>query len=122
MQKILVVDDDSDMRRVLSKYLLKFGYQVTEANSGKSAMGILEKEKPDLILCDFKLGDMDGTTLLVKIKSNYPSIPIIFITGYGDIKVAVEVMRLGAFDYVTKPLFPEEILLTIRKRLERRRD
>jgi two-component system response regulator HydG len=117
MQKILVVDDDSDMRRVLTKYLLKFNYLVTEANSGKSAMVILEQEKPDLILCDFKLGDMDGTTLLVKIKASYPHLPVIFITGYGDIKVAVEVMRLGAFDYVTKPLFPEEILLTIRKAL-----
>ena len=117
MQKILVIDDDRDMRLVLAKYLLKFNYQVLEASSGKSALDILEKGEPDLILCDFKLGDMDGTALLTKIKERYNHIPVIFITGYGDIKIAVEVMRLGAFDYVTKPLFPEEILLTIRKAL-----
>ena len=117
MQKILVIDDDRDMRLVLAKYLQKFNYQILEAGNGKSALEMLEKEVPDLILCDFKLGDMDGTALLVKIKSKYAQIPVIFITAYGDIKVAVDVMRLGAFDYVTKPLFPEEILLTIRKAL-----
>ncbi|HMI65475.1 MAG TPA: response regulator, partial [Cyclobacteriaceae bacterium] len=120
MQKILVIDDDRDMRLVLAKYLLKFNYQVIEASSGKSALDVLEKGEPDLILCDFKLGDMDGTALLTKIKEKYAHIPVIFITGYGDIKVAVEVMRLGAYDYVTKPLFPEEILLTIRKALAKK--
>jgi two-component system response regulator HydG len=119
MQKILVIDDDRDMRLVLAKYLTKFNYQVLEASSGKSALDVLEKGEPDLILCDFKLGDMDGTALLTKIKEQYNHIPVIFITGYGDIKVAVEVMRLGAYDYVTKPLFPEEILLTIRGALGR---
>jgi two-component system response regulator HydG len=119
MQKVLVIDDDRDMRLVLTKYLSKFNYQVLEANSGKSAMEILEKGEPDLILCDFKLGDTTGVALLPKIKEKYGHIPVIFITGYGDIKIAVEVMRLGAFDYVTKPLFPDEILLTIRKALNR---
>jgi two-component system, NtrC family, response regulator HydG len=122
MQKILVVDDDRDMRLVLAKYLQKFNYQVLEAGTGKGALEILDNEIPDLILCDFKLGDMDGMALLTKMKIKYAQIPVIFITGYGDIKIAVEVMRLGAFDYVTKPLFPEEILLTIRKALEKKGD
>ncbi len=117
MQKILVIDDDHDMRLVLAKYLLKFNYQVVEASSGKSALDVLEKGEPSLILCDFRLGDMNGIALLMKIKEKYAHIPVIFITGYGDIKIAVEVMRLGAYDYVTKPLFPDEILLTIRKAL-----
>ena len=101
MQKVLVIDDERDMRLVLVKYLQKFNYEVLEADSGKGALELLEKSEPDLILCDFKLGDTDGISLLTKIKSKYPAMPVIFITGYGDIKIAVDVMRLGAFDYVT---------------------
>jgi len=117
MKKILIIDDDRDMRTLLTKYLEKNNYQVIEATSGKSALEALELSEPNLILCDFRLGDMDGTTLLSKIKEKHEHVPIIFITGYGDIKIAVEVMRMGAFDYVTKPLLPEEILLTIKKAL-----
>ena len=118
MQKILVIDDDRDMRLLLTRYLQKYGYEVLEAFSGKNALEVLEKIRPDIILCDFKLGDSTGTSLLVKIKEKYQDVPVIIITGYGDIRIAVEVMKLGAYDYVTKPLFPDEILLTIRKALE----
>jgi two-component system response regulator HydG len=69
-------------------------------------------------MTDFRLEDMDGKALLIKIKEKYPKVPVIIITGYSDIKTAVEVMKLGAYDYVTKPLFPDEILVTIRKALE----
>ncbi len=120
MQKILVVEDDHDMRLVLSKYLLKFNYRVCEATTGKEALEMLEEEEPDLVLSDFKLGDMNGVVLLKKIKEKHFNIPVIFITGYGDIKIAVEVMQLGAFDYLTKPLIPEEILLTLKKALKER--
>lgn len=118
MQKILVIDDDRDMRLLLTRYLQKYGYEVLEAFNGKNAMEVLEKVRPDIILCDFKLGDVTGTTLLVQIKEKYQDVPVVMITGYGDIRVAVEVIKLGAYDYVTKPLFPDEILLTIRKALE----
>jgi len=121
MNKILVIDDDRDMRTVLAKYLIKNNYQVIEATNGKSALEVLDRgDEPDLILCDFRLGDTDGTTLLQKIKQKQSHIPVVFITGYGDIKIAVEVMRLGAVDYVTKPLIPQEILLTIRRALEKK--
>jgi len=118
MQKVLVIDDDRDMRLLLTRYLQKHEFEVIEAATGKAALEILEKKEPNVILCDFKLGDMTGNDLLARIKENYRSIPVIIITGYGDIKIAVEVMKLGAFDYVTKPLFPDEILLTIRKALQ----
>ena len=121
MQKVLVIDDDRDMRLLLTRYLQKHDFEVIEAATGKAALEILEKKEPNVILCDFKLGDMTGNDLLARIKENYRQIPVIIITGYGDIKIAVEVMKLGAFDYVTKPLFPDEILLTIRKALQHTR-
>ncbi|CAN5248663.1 sigma-54 dependent transcriptional regulator [soil metagenome] len=117
MQKILVIDDDRDMRFLLLRYLKKNDFDVFEAESGKAALALLNKTQPDLILCDFKLGDMNGNALLKEIKDTHRDIPVIIITGYADIKIAVEVMKLGAYDYVIKPLIPDEILLTIRKAL-----
>lgn len=118
MQKILVIDDDRDMRLLLSRYLQKHGYEVLEAVNGKNALEVLENTRPDLVLCDFKLGDTTGSVLIVEIKKKYNDLPVIIITGYSDIKIAVEVMKLGAFDYIIKPLFPEEILLTIKRALQ----
>ncbi len=116
-EKILIIDDDRDMCLVLKRFLSKHGFETEEANSGRRALEILESVAPNLILCDFKLDDMDGTTILKKIKEKLPAVPIIIITGYSNIKTAVEVMRLGAIDYVTKPLLPDEILLTIKRAL-----
>ncbi|HEU5146832.1 MAG TPA: sigma-54 dependent transcriptional regulator, partial [Chryseosolibacter sp.] len=117
MEKILIIDDDKDLCFVLKRFLSKHGFEVIEATSGKAALEILENVEPDLILCDFRLEDMSGSSILKKIKEKTPSVPVIIITGYSNIKTAVEVMMLGAMDYVTKPLLPDEILLTIRKAL-----
>lgn len=118
MAKILIVDDEKDLCLVLNRFLSKHGFNVIEANKGKKALELLSEDTPDLILCDFKLDDMDGTSVLKAIKEVNPSIPVIIITGYSNIKTAVEVMRLGAVDYVTKPLIPDEILMTIRRALD----
>ena len=80
---------------------------------------MLETIEPDLVLCDFRLDNTDGKTMLIKIKDKFPHVPVIIITGYSDIKIAVDVMKLGAYDYITKPLIPDEIILTIRKALEK---
>jgi two-component system response regulator HydG len=90
-----------------------------EAHKGKKALELINENVPDLILCDFMLEDMDGTSVLKAIKEINPATPVIIITGFSNIKTAVEVMRLGAVDYIIKPLIPEEILLTIRKALDR---
>ena len=119
MEKILIVDDDKDLCFVLKRFLSKHGFEVLEATSGKAALEILDSVEPDLILCDFRLEDMSGSSILRKIKEKNPSVPVIIITGYSNIKTAVEVMKLGAMDYVTKPLLPDEILLTIRKALNK---
>jgi two-component system response regulator HydG len=115
MNKILIIDDDLDMCRLLDRFLTRNNFDVKFAHSGKKALEELEKNTPDVILCDFRLEDTDGKDLLIQIKEKTPRVPVIIITGYSDIKVAVEVIKHGAFDYITKPLFPEEILVTIKK-------
>lgn len=117
MNKVLVVDDDNDMCLLLNRFLTRKGYEVAIANTGKAAMDWVKNNEPDLILCDFRLDDMTGTDLLSKIKEKNFHVPVIIITGYSDVKDAVDVMKLGAYDYVTKPLFPDEILLTIKNAL-----
>lgn len=117
MSKILVIDDDRDMCLLLNRFLTRKGYDVLEFYNGKKSLEYMEHNKPGLVLCDFRLEDMDGSVLLQKIKERYPNLPVIIITGYSDIKTAVEVMKSGAFDYVTKPLLPDEILITIKKAL-----
>src|ERR671912_286749 len=118
MQKILIIDDDRDMCLLLKRFLTRHGFEVLESYSGKKALELLETVEPDLVMCDFRLEDMEGNVLLGKIKEKFPHLPVIIITGYSDIKIAVEVMKMGAYDYITKPLFPDEILVTIRKALE----
>jgi two-component system response regulator HydG len=119
MEKILIIDDETDLRFVLKRFLAKHNYEVVEAATGKKALEILRSQPVNLILCDFKLDDMDGATVLKAIKEIDATVPVIIITGYSNIKIAVEVMRLGAIDYVTKPLIPDEILMTIRKALSK---
>lgn len=117
MNKILVIDDDNDMCLLLNRFLTRHGFEVTGVNSGTAGIEWMKKNQPDLVLCDFRLDDMTGAQILEKIMERYPGTPVIIITGYSDVKDAVEVMKLGAYDYVTKPLFPDEILLTIKKAL-----
>jgi two-component system response regulator HydG len=118
MQTILIIDDDRDMCLLLKRFLTRHGYEVLEAYNGKKALELLESTEPSLVMCDFRLEDMEGNVLLGKIKEKYPHLPVIIITGYSDIKIAVEVMKMGAYDYITKPLFPDEILVTIKQALE----
>jgi two-component system response regulator HydG len=117
MQRILIIDDEIDICLLLKRFLNRNGYDVAIAHTGKDGIKALNDFMPDAVMCDFKLGDMSGEEILLTIKSRFPSVPVIIITGYSDIKIAVAVMKAGAFDYVTKPLVPEEILLTIKKAL-----
>lgn len=116
-KKILIVDDDNDMCLLLNRFLTRNNFDTTALNTGKQAVDWLKKHQPDLVLCDFRLEDITGAELLLKIKEFYPETQVIIITGYSDVKDAVEVMKTGAYDYVTKPLFPDEILLTIKEAL-----
>jgi len=118
MRKILIVDDEINIGLLLSKFLTRNSFSVSTATSGTSAMEHLAKEHYDLVLCDYRLEDTDGKEMLVKIKASYPRTGVIIITGYSDIKLAVELIKLGAYDYITKPLYPDEILNTINKAID----
>lgn len=115
MEKILVIDDDIDICHLLKKFLTKNNYEVFTAHSGQSGLKLLEEHQPQLVLTDFRLGDMDGSEVIQAIKTRTPSVPILVITGYSDIRTAINVMKLGALDYITKPLLPQEILMTIQR-------
>jgi two-component system response regulator HydG len=118
MNKILIIEDDVDVSMLLKRFLTKNNYEVSTAHSGNKGLQMFEEDSPDLVLCDFRLGDLDGMEVLSRIKEKNYLIPVIIITGYSDIKIAVKVIKLGAYDYITKPLFPDEILLTIKKALD----
>lgn len=118
MKKILIVDDEVNIGLLLSKFLTRNSFVVETATSGNSAMEHLAKQHFDLVLCDYRLEDTDGKDILIKIKESYPKTGVIIITGYSDIKLAVELIKLGAYDYITKPLYPDEILNTINKAIE----
>ena len=117
MKKIVVVDDEADICFLLKRFLSKNDFIVETAQNGKDGLALIESISPDLVMTDFRLGDITGTELLTTIKAKRPNVPVLIITGYSDIKVAVSVMKLGAYDYITKPLFPDEILVTVKKAL-----
>lgn len=117
LKRILIADDDTDICNLLSRFLKKHGYETETAFRGSTAIDALKNSKFDLMLCDFRLGDMDGMEVLAKMQVEEIRVPVIIITGYSDIKMAVNVIKAGALDYVTKPLIPDEILLMIDKAL-----
>ncbi len=118
MNKILIVDDEVNIGILLSKFLTRNGFEVSTSTNGNNALEIMTKEPFNLVLCDYRLEDTDGREMLRKIKATYPDTGVIIITGYSDIKLAVELIKMGAYDYITKPLYPDEILNTINKAIE----
>ncbi len=120
MNRILVIDDDQDIVNLLKRFLTKHGYEVETSFSGAQGEKMIDTFNPDLVMCDYRLDDMDGSVLLTKIKERKPDLPVIIITGYSDLRTAIKVVRLGAFDYITKPFIPDEILLNIKQALNQK--
>lgn len=117
MKKILIIEDDVSFCLMIKTFLTKKGFEVYKAFSFKEAAAILNEEKIDLVLTDVRLPDSDGIEILKFIKDINPAIQVILMTGYTDIKTAVNVMKMGAFDYVAKPINSDEIVHTINKAL-----
>lgn len=115
IQNILIIDNEISICMILAKFLNKNGYNTEYATSGKDALAILKKQSFKLALCDYQLGDMTGDDLFKKMQEICPETIVIFISGYGNIQTAVNVMKNGAFDFLTKPLFPDQVLSIIQK-------
>jgi two-component system response regulator HydG len=115
MHKLLIIDDDKDICLVLSRFLTKNNYEVNVAHKGEDGLQLLRSNQYAAILCDYRLPDHTGVEMLRKIKLLQPGAAVIIITGYSDVRIAVETFRYGASDYVTKPLYPDELLVTIRE-------
>ncbi|HLZ88320.1 MAG TPA: sigma-54 dependent transcriptional regulator, partial [Puia sp.] len=118
MKRILIIDDDMDMCNLLGRFLQKKGYETEASHSGNKGIAKFKESKFDVVLCDFRLGDKEGREVLREIKNVDPYAIVIIITGYSDIKTAVDVIKAGAFDYITKPLIPEEVISVIGRALQ----
>lgn len=122
MSRILIIEDEPAIRRVLVKILSEESdtYQVFEAEDGLAGMDKIKKEDFDLILCDIKMPKMDGEEVLQATQKIKPEIPMIMISGHGDLETAVNTMRIGAFDYISKPPDLNRLLNTVRNALDRK--
>jgi two-component system nitrogen regulation response regulator NtrX len=122
MSKILIIEDEAAIRRVLVKILSEENdtYQVEEAEDGLEGIEKIKKDDYDLVLCDIKMPKMDGVEVLEAAKKIKPEIPIVMISGHGDLDTAVNTMRMGAFDYISKPPDLNRLLNTVRNALDRK--
>jgi DNA-binding NtrC family response regulator len=120
MTKVLIIDDEKAIRRSLRDILEYEKFTVEEAENGKDALLKFEKENFDLFLCDIKMPGMDGIEVLEKIMEKYDEVPVIMISGHGNIETAVEAVKKGAFDFIQKPLDLNRLLVTVRNALDKK--
>jgi len=120
MSHILIIEDEASIRRVLVKILEEEdkGYKISEVENGLEGSSFIEKNAVDLILCDIKMPKMDGIEVLRKVQNTHPELPVVMISGHGDLETAVEAMRLGAFDYISKPPDLNRLLNAVRNALD----
>jgi DNA-binding NtrC family response regulator len=115
---ILLVDDDASLRRVLAHHLSEAGYQVLTAANGKEGLDVFTSQQVEMVITDIQMPELNGLELMRRISVMSPDVVVLVITAYGSIETAVEAMKLGAYDYITKPFNREELLLTVSKGLQ----
>lgn len=120
MKKILIVDDELNMRLVLSAMLKKEGFDVSAAANGREALQILQSTRVAVVITDLKMPDIDGMELLSRVSERHPEIPVIMITAHGTIATAVEALKKGAFDYITKPFDLDDLKNIVAKAVRTR--
>lgn len=121
MSKILIVEDEESIRRVLKKILSEEdkSHEIIEAENGIEALNFIKKNQLDLIISDIKMPKVDGIEVLAYVKKNNPDVPVIMISGHGDLDLAVDCMKKGAYDYISKPPDLNRLLTTVRNALDR---
>jgi len=117
-KRILVVDDDESVRWVTQVQLQQKGFSVSVASDAVQALDCIHGTPPDLVITDLKMPGMSGLELLKKIRAEYPEIMVIMVTAFGTVENAVDAMKAGAYDYITKPVNRDELLLTVSRALE----
>ena len=118
MQKIMLVDNEASILSVLSTVLKVEGYEIRSSREVEKAMDIIRDEDFDLLISDIRMTPLSGMDLLKWVRNEKPDISVIMLTAYGSVETAIEAMKLGAFDYVTKPFKVDELLITIQRALE----
>ena len=113
--RILVADDELNIRKVLSATLRREGYEVLTAKDGTEAMTLLDSGKVQVVITDLKMPKADGLEVLRYVRSNFPQVPVIIITAHGSIANAVEALKIGALDYITKPFEKSQMIQVIAK-------
>ena len=111
--QVLVVDDEASVRKVLGALLENAGWSTTRAASGEEALELVRANDPDVVICDLKMPGMDGLELLGKLRASFPEIPVVLLTAHGTVDAAVEAMKRGAHDFLSKPFDKEQVLATV---------
>ncbi|MDO6440086.1 sigma-54 dependent transcriptional regulator [Cyclobacterium sp. 1_MG-2023] len=119
MSKILLIEDDLTYSKIISKFLEKNGFEVMNSTKVSEGLSYFEKHQVDLIITDYRLPDGTGMEILDQVLNEQPEFPVILITNYSDIRTAVKSMKMGAFEYITKPIQPDELLLTVQQALKK---
>jgi two-component system, NtrC family, response regulator HydG len=119
MAAILLVEDDLTFSRILEGFLSKHGHHVTVCNKGKDGLKVFQGRTFDMALLDYRLPDLTGMDLLFEIKRSNPSVPVVMMTSFHDIRTAVKAIKSGAFEYITKPVNPDELLMIVKQALKK---
>lgn len=120
-ERVLIIDDEENMRHMLGVMLTKAGYAVSTAEDGMKGLAAMEKEPFAYVLCDIRMPVMDGLTFLQAARARFPDRTYLMMSAFGTVETAVEAMKMGAYDYISKPFKTDEVLLTLRKAAERER-
>lgn len=118
-ERLLIIDDEPALRHLLRTILEEEGYNVEEAENGNQGVELIKRQSFDLILCDIRMPELDGMAFIKKALTHNPTLTIIMMSAYGSLETALQCMKQGAYDYISKPFRPDEVLLTLKKALER---